>query len=236
MKKITCVIIIILAGLYILSRAVFAGVFEPLEKELEKRLPELIGPAKKYAVKIKAEDVADVAAGQIESLYLLAEEVAPKDCPAIEFVEVHLHNILFDTEKIEKIQSADFTVIVNENSINTYLPLKVKEYPDLKVELKDNLITVFTNKKLLYFDLPVCVSGALEVFSEKKVNFKCSNVTVGGMVLPDFARKYIEEEINPIVNLEEMKVVTDIKSIQILNKKIEIKGRAKVITPFYYGK
>lgn len=235
MKKILISIAIAVAAIYVLSGLIFANSLHILERELEKRLPELVGPAAKYQVKIKDTDIVDVVSGQINELYLFAEKVTPRECPQLESVKVHLHNVLFDMDKIEKIENANFIIVVDEDSINKYIPLKLQEYPDTKVELKDGLAVLNTSKKFFNFNLPVKISGILEVKNYKQVNFKCSSLAVSGIPIPDFALKYIEEKINPLVDLTQIKIVTDITDIKILAKKIQVEGRAEVLTPLYYG-
>lgn len=213
----------------------FAAKLSPLEKELEKRLPEIVGPAKKYTVKIMDTGILDLFSGEIKDLYLISEEVQPKDSPQLELVKVHLHNITFDLDKIEKIEKAGFLINLNQDAINKYLPEKVKDYPNLKVDLNDNVITVDTNKKVWMFDLPIKVTGTLVVENQKKVNFKCSKLSVSGVDLPDFIKKQLEDKINPLVNLTEMKIITNILNIKIMEKKLQIEGEARADAPIYYG-
>jgi len=228
--------LLVILFLFISASFAFAGKLSPLEKELEKRLPDIVGPAKKYTVKIMDTGILDLFSGEIKDLYLISEEVQPKDSPQLEFVKVHLHNITFDLDKIEKIEKAGFLINLNQDAINKYLPEKVKDYPNLKVDLNNNVITVNTNKKVWMLDLPIKVTGTLVVENQKKVNFKCGKLSVSGIDLPDFIKKQLEDKINPLVDLTEMKIITNILNIKIMEKKLQIEGEARADAPIYYGK
>lgn len=236
MTKVFIIIFLTTLVIIILATALFASKLNPLERMLEKRLPELIGPAKKYTVKIMDTKITDLFSGIIKDLYLIAEEVAPKESPQLEFVRVHLHNIAFDLDKIEKIENANFLLSLTQDSINAYLPQKIKEYPNLKVELKNDLVIINTNKKVWMFDVPIKVSGILEAEKQKKVNFRCSEFSVSGLNLPYFFRKYLEDRVNPLVDLTEMKIITNILNIKILENKLQIEGNARTDAPIYYNK
>lgn len=236
MKKMLTITITTIAVIFILTGVLFAVKLHPLERELEKRLPALVGPAKKYTVKIKDTGIMDLLSGTIKDLYMSAEQVLPKDCPQIESVKIHLSGIEFDLDKIEKITGANFIIILSQDSINNYLPEKVKEYPDLRVELKDNNITVSTSKKIYGFALPIKVAGILEAENQKRVNFRCNSLSVSGIPLPEFVRKNLEEKVNPLVDLTEMKIITNILGIKIMDNRLQVEGSASVNAPIYYGK
>lgn len=235
MKKTLLIILFIFIFAVPCTVRCMAAKLSPLEKELEKRLPDIVGPAKKYTVKIMNTGILDLLSGDIKDMYLISEEVQPKNVPLLELVKVHLHNITFDIDKIEKIEKAGFIINLGQDSINKYLPEKIKEYPDIKMELTENLITINTNTKVWMFDLPVKVTGILEVENQKKVNFKCSKIKVGGVNLPDFVEKQLESKINPLVDLTEMKIITNILNIKLLDKKLQIEGNARTDAPIYYG-
>lgn len=241
MKKILLIILFILIFAAPCTVRCMAAKLSPLEKELEKRLPDIVGPAKKYTVKIMDTGILDLLSGTIKDMYLISEEVQPvvgtrHVVPLLDIVKIHLHNITFDLDKIEKIEKAGFVISLGQDSINKYLAEKVEEYPDINVELTENLITVNTNKKIWMLNLPVKVAGTLEVENQKKVNFKCSKINVSGVDLPDFVEKQLESKINPLVDLTEMKIITNILNIKLLDKKLQIEGNARTDAPIYYSK
>ncbi|MFH1454199.1 MAG: LmeA family phospholipid-binding protein [Armatimonadota bacterium] len=236
MKKTVVIIAITALILYVLTSILLANKMHPIEKELEKRLPQWIGPAKKYTVKIKDTNFMDILTGNIKDLYLMAEDVAPPGSPVLENVKVHLYNVSFDMDKIKKIGKADFIITAGEEAINKYKDENLKEYPDLAVELKKDKILVSTNKKVMGFNLPVKVSGILEAEDSKKINFQCASITVSGIPLPSFVRDTLEKEINPLVDLTEIQIVTNILYIKILDRKLQVEGNAHLDAPIYFDK
>jgi hypothetical protein len=199
-----------------------------IEEGIAKALPNYIGPAKDYKVRANG-STKSMINGFIEHLHIEGKEVEIEPGFVVSKMTVDMDEVSYEptTRKLTAVKNTVFEAIVSEASLNNLIE---KDHPnsDLKIELYQNKVVAKLSPSLLGVDIPISVTGRLEVVEYNKINFVADKASVVRLPVPAFAVNKVLSQMNPVFDLQNLRFPVKLRGLTIGNGWISIKGTAQV--------
>lgn len=188
-----------------------------VEGRLEARLPQIIGPAQHYRVRLGGVNIATGAARRVT---ILGERVAMPNAPVVDRLEVRLEDVQVDFQR-EELRS-----VAHANARADLLPEDVAIYLNGRQGIEDasvafaapNLVTLQFRPEFggtgLWRGARVEAAGRL-VGQGPRVRFEVDQLNVQGVSAGGAAMAPLSRAINPVVDLSRMPggiTITDIRA------------------------
>ena len=197
-----------------------------VENKIEDSLPELIGPAKSYRVKVDGSAVR-MARGKFREIDIHGEDVTMSPGLVVGKLDVHMEDVVADSKKnaLTSIGRATFDASVSERSLNEYLSRTREDR--MRVELLDHRMMVWAEPKILVTTVGVKLTGRLKP-SGSKIDFAVDQLQVIGLNAPTIAKRAVEEKINPVMDLGHLQFTPEIEAVEMMPGVVRIKGTARL--------
>lgn len=216
-----------LAGLVIfLAGCANKIVSNVIERRVEEKLPDLIGRADSYEVKVHGGTVA-MARGRIQEMTITAAGVQAMDGLKIDDLRVLIKDIIADasTGEVKSLGSVRFIASVSEKSINNYFDKTDRK--GIRIELLRGSLVAYAKPRVLGIPAAVKVTGML-VPDGGRLNFRIDKLKVIGVNVPSIAEDVVEKRINPVVDLSATPFSPRLESVEMFPKILRISGQAKM--------
>lgn len=192
---------------FLLAAALVAGcnpVANQAEAALERRLPEIIGPADSYDAEIKG---LRALSGEAERVTVVGERVRPEDTPVLERLVLEMQDVKYDrsSNRIERVHHAGATATLRPEDLATFLE-RNRNVRDVTITLlSPDQASIRMRPSIGGLDLPgmVTVEGRL-VADSTTVRFEVERLVALGLNLGETAARRLSEEINPVVDFSDM--------------------------------
>lgn len=174
-----------------------------VERGLEARLPEVIGPADHYAVDVVG---LDLGSGEAERVTVVGERVRPADAPVLDRLDLVLSGVRYDqeAERLDRVDDARGTVRVRAADLTAFLDAhRHVRGASLTLRPPDGATLRFRPEAGGYA-LPegVAVELAGRLVAEGgHVRFDVEAVRAAGLNLGRTVAARLDREINPVVDL-----------------------------------
>lgn len=227
MSKYGAVIIAVAAVSAILGGCTNEYVTERVEKGIAKKLPELIGPAESYKVDVDG-STARMMKGKINRIEITAYKVKPANKYYLDELNIVLTGVRADPDKqtLESVEKTVFTATITEPSLNKYLRETRPDLKDLKIDLRSSQMLVHTRPAAYKLSASVDLLGKLQIASSRLLNFKVNRLTVAGLKTPQFAANYVEDKINPVLDVVSFGFPAKLQSVNVTPEKVTLNGTA----------
>ena len=187
-----------------------------VEQELERRLPELVGPADLYDVQIEG---LRARSGEATRIVAVGERVQPEDAPVVDHFELDLHGVVFDRseKRIERVDSARASARITALDLEAFLEDQ-RNVRDARVTLRESdEATIRVRPELGGIALPrgveVKLTGRLEA-ENGRIQFVVSDVEAAGLDLGSAAARRLSDLINPLVDFADSEIRLQITSVR----------------------
>lgn len=187
-----------------------------VEHAIEAALPQMLGPADRYKVKVEGIRGDNYA----ERVTATGWRVRPEGSPVLDRIDADFRGVTYDpaTGKVTQIKSAEANVNVLASDIANYL--------DESKRLKDVTVTFqvpISARIQARTEIPelqladgavVSINGTL--YSNKsQIGYEVTGAEVEGALLPTSAQALIEEAINPLVDLSSVPIAITATSVSV---------------------
>lgn len=204
-----------------------------IEKKIEERLPQQIGPAKSYSVKV-AGSTGRMVRGQLRQVDVHGEDVQLAPNLVVSVLDIRMKDVVADSKgtALKSVGEVTFSADVSENALNSYLSKTRKD--GLKVRCENAALTVWAVHKVLGLDVNVKLTGQL-VPKQSLVDYKVDKLQVVGLNAPSIAARVVEDHINPVIDLKKMRIAPDIQSVRVMPGIVRISGTCDVAALVHSG-
>lgn len=182
---------------------------------IERELPQYIGPADGYDVKIEG---LKVQAGTADNVVAVGDRVQPEGAPVIERLVLELQDVVYDrdAERLSKVGTARLTAVIRTDDLVDFLEA-YRNVREAEVMLRSpDEATIRVRPQIGNLAVPegvtVNVSGRL-VGEETQLRFEVSEVSAAGFDLSAIAARRLSDAINPLADLKNLPVKVEITSV-----------------------
>jgi len=198
-----------------------------IESRVERRLPEIIGPADSYKVDVSGRTAAMIS-GKLSKMIICGKGVTLQRDLKVDDLIVEMRGVRFDTETNElvSVEETTFEAVLSQKSLTRLIAKKRPELKELKVELRDSKATVSTRPSVLGLSAGLSLTGVLHLEPKNKVSFIPDRISVAGLPAPGFAVDYVSERINPIMDLSLAKFPAEITELTVSTGRLTVCGKA----------
>jgi hypothetical protein len=222
---------VIAAAGFVIALLIFSGcankiVSNTIERRVEEKLPELVGPADSYKVKVRGGTVA-MTRGRIQEMVVTAAGVRAMPELRIDDLRVIINDITADasTGTVRSVGAVRFVASVSERSINEYFAKTDRK--DVRIELLRGKLVAHAKPRFIGIPAGVKVSGTL-VPEGGRLDLRIDKLEVIGVNVPSIAENVVEKRINPVVDLSTTPFSPKLESVEMLPRVLRISGQAKM--------
>lgn len=209
------------------------GCARPGEKKAEKAvaelLPEYLGPAERYQVKVKADSLGALMRGRVRTVTIKGTKVQLlPDCTVAELgIEASEIEVDRNTHSLKSVGEAHFTARIEERELDRLVRARRPKLADLRVSLRGTFVTVKVTPELFgYPTLPVQVEGSLlSRGGGVLMDFEPDRARLVVVPIPKPVLDYVAERVNPIVDFSNLKA-------PIRVEKAEVRGGALILSGY----
>jgi len=191
--------------------SVLVGGESGLESKLESALKQELGEkVKKVEVQVHQNPGSFILKGKIASIDFIFDDlyVKPVLMDEVTFnvkdvrVDI-LKSALTGDAKIKKVGDISYGFTVKENELAKALENETKAISDAKVKISDGMLVLSGKYRFGFLAIPFSVAGVPDFEDNRRLVYRVTEVRFVGMKLPKRIETLIEEEINPIFDIEE---------------------------------
>jgi hypothetical protein len=199
------------------------------ERSIERYLYDYIGPAENYDIHIHREGT-NLRRGLISHLTVSADDLTTKSGFHIRRIDADLYGVRFNrrAKRVDSVESSVFIAHVTEESANRYLAAHDRGIPGLNVEFRPVGITVHAAPKLLGVSIPVTLIGTGTAQGGSLIHFNPDAVAVSRLNLPMAAVRLVEQRINPVFDLNDLKLPARLTSVESGTGEILLRGEVRL--------
>ncbi len=190
-----------------------------VERELERELQKLIGPADHYDVEISG---LRARSGEAARVFAVGQRVRPEDAPVVDRFELDLRGVTYDRgeKRLERVDSAYATARITAPDLAAFLEAQ-GNVRDASITLREpDEATIRVRPEFGGIALPhgieATVTGRLEA-DGGRVRFVVSDVEAAGLDLGAAAARRLSDAINPLIDLSDTEVRLQITSVRVEN-------------------
>lgn len=198
-----------------------------VEKGIANALPEYLGPAKEYKVRVDG-SAQGLVGGKLKRLYIEGTDVQLDPNLIVRYLYVEMDDVKFDTgsRELKSVSGTSFQATVAEAAVNRYLHETRDSNAEMTVSLQPGKINVSLIPRFLGIDVLVAIAGRLVLAGGDKVNFLPDNTAVAHLKMPGFAVNKVMDRVNPVLDMSVMKFPVTLQDIRVKKGAVVIKGRA----------
>lgn len=197
------------------------------ERSLERRLHGILGPADDYEVRIQKTSAARLVRGRVERLVVDASGVRIDQHLRLESLHLVVHDLVVDEDEVD-VRSAREGILrveLTEADINRYLRSRHARH-EPQVTLLPGEIVAAVRSPLGGSSSRVTARGRLLVEEGLRLIFRADEVDFELLDVPGFSERYVEERINPLVDLSELKYPARLNELVIMKGLVRVRGAA----------
>lgn len=221
-----------LLPLVLLLLLLAAGCGRPIERVAEKRLNErlrsLIGPADRYATRVRGGE--SLLRGRARSVHVDGWNVRVTEDLIFDAVAFDLADVEADrdTGQIRRLGSVAFAAELGEENLMRYVRSRRINIPELRLRLDESAITVSGRPEVFGFSpARVSVSGNLAPRpggSGTLLDFTPSRARVAIVPIPGPVLRYVAERLNPVLDLSTFPIPVRVSGAEVQNGRLRVRG------------
>jgi hypothetical protein len=167
-------------------------------------------------VRISRSDT-NLIGGRIGWIEIRGREVRASDDLTVDELHVRLDDVHFDRgdRKITAVRSSTITARISEESASRYVARRGSQYQGVRFEFHEGEAAVHVTPALLGIRLPVKVAGRPVLRGENTIDFDTSHLSVSFLPLPPPLLSLLERRINPIPDLQSLKLPLHLDGVRI---------------------
>jgi hypothetical protein len=220
------------AILGVLGCAILAGcsttvVRKGVERRVERRLHSVLGPAERYRVRIKDTRDSELVLGKARRVEVEGDRIRAKGQFLVESLRLTLTNLRYEGGEpyFVSVERSDLQVEFTDQTLNEYLSA-YHPRNEPHVTFHPDVVTVRMVYGFLGKRTPITATGRLVVEDGLRLVFDAEKVDTSLINTPGFGEKFVEERVNPLLDLSRIEFPARLESIQVLEGRIRAHGSA----------
>jgi hypothetical protein len=218
------------AFLFVALLGLGAGCARPfgrIERAIQARLPEVVGPADAYDVRI-SRSAGRILGGTIGWLEIDGRNVRPNGNVQLDRVAVRLEGVRFEREQpsLREIRQASVQVRVSADSVLSFLRARNPRLADMELDFLPNRMRIVVPPSLLETEGPLVIEGRPVLVGPATVNWEASRIATLRDAVPEGGLRKLEEIFNPIVDLSSLRFALELLRVSVAPDGLTVAGMA----------
>jgi hypothetical protein len=203
-----------------------------VERRIARRLNSEIGPAERYRVRIRDTRDPELVLGRARRVEVEGRRIMARGRFLVDLVRVTLVDLRYEGGETDflSIGHSDLELEFGEVALNQYLQTYHARYQP-EIHLLPDRVNVRIVYKLLGKPTPLSATGRLVVEEGQRLMFAAESAEVPFIQDPAFARRFVQDRVNPILDLGNIDFPARIESVVVSQGKIAARGSASIRTP-----
>ena len=199
------------------------------QRAIARRLHDLIGPARKYRVRILGTYDNDLVRGHARTIRVTGEQVLVHQEILLDSIWLEIRGLRYGGEKpyFVSVKDSEMEVELSDAALNDYLRERGTRYNPLVV-FHRNSVTLTMTYQLLGQDVPVIAKGHLEVEDRSRIMFRADEVNLRLLDMPGFNEQFIEDRVNPLLDVSKLELPLKLDSVRLDPGRAFIHGSATI--------
>ncbi len=197
------------------------------EREIEKLLPSVIGPADSYKVRVEG-SASSLMRGLLKSVHITGLNVRAKDLPKMTRMEVAAEKLQIDINARKVLSSgrAQWTGWVDQDELSTLLANKVSYIENPKITITKNCVTASGRAAYHGVGLSGTVNALPSIKNGNEIWMTPKKVgALGfGIGLPGWGQDKIDQFINPVYTVPRSPLKLTLSAISAEARVLKICG------------
>lgn len=193
-----------------------------LKQEIARRL----GTARSYEVHIDPEGT-DLAHGQVGRIHLTAEDVRTPEGMVIARLEASTEPMRLgpNMRPVDGAPPTVFTAYFDPMDLTRFARRNAGgQVRDLQVELARGKVVVRGRPEVLGLKVDTEVAGRPVLRRHWQIHFHASRVSVLGVRITELAADFLEKQVNPLIDLSDLKLPVRFKDLQVGRRYLTLEG------------
>jgi hypothetical protein len=220
---------VLLAGCILLSGCSTTIIRRKVEKKAERRLPSVLGPAERYKVRILETQDAELVRGRARRIEIEGKKIHGRGQMLVDSMHLTVRDLRYTGKKpyVVSVGRTELRIEFTDMALNDYLTRYQARYaPSVRFE------TERVHVRMLYGFLgkpaPISGFGRFEIENGTRLMFKAEKVDLSLINQPGFGEKFVEDRVNPLLDMKEIDFPARIESVTILPGRIRVHGSATI--------
>jgi hypothetical protein len=200
-----------------------------VERRVEKRLATILGPAERYRVRILDTRDAELVRGRARRVEVRGRRIFLRSQFLIDTLSLTLDDLRYEggDPDLVSVRRSDLQVEFTDEALNSYLHAYQARY-DPKVRFDTDLVEVTVTYPFLGKPTPIHATGRFLIREGRQLLFKAEKADVAFINQPGFGERFVEDRVNPIVDLGRIDFPARLESIQLLPGRLRAYGTAAI--------
>lgn len=200
-----------------------------VQRRIERKLHVVLGPADQYRVRILGTRDADLALGRAKQVEVEGKRIFVHRQLLLDSLRLSLFDLRYEGGDPDfiSIRRSDLEVEVTEKALNDYLKAYQARYePDLKLEA--DRVTAAMTYKFLGKPTRIQATGKFVIQEGRRLLFDADQADVSFLNTPGFGEKFVEDRLNPVLDLAGLEFPARLETVQILPGRLRARGTAAI--------
>lgn len=200
-----------------------------VERRVEKKLQSVVGPAEKYRVRIRQTQDAELVKGRARRVEVEGQKIRARGQMLVESLKLTLQDFRYNGEEPYPVTigRSDLQIEFTDQALNEYLARYQARY-DPAVRFEDGRVHVRMLYGFLGKPAPISGVGRFEIQDGIRLIFKAEKVDFSLINQPGFGERFVEERVNPLLDLEEIDFPARLESVTVLPGRLRAHGSATI--------
>ena len=219
----------VLAGAAVLA---LTGCARPGEREAEKAihklLPEYLGPAKNYSVRVKGKSLGAISRGRLREVHIAGTDVRLTDELTVRELTVDADEVAVDlkSRSLRGVSQALFSARIDEARLDAMARKRRPKLLDLKLRLTGSQVEVTVRPEVFgYPTVPITVLGTLSVRGGgRSLDFSPDRGRLTIVPIPEAVLDFVADRLNPVVDLSALTVPVQVERADVSGGALTLSG------------
>jgi hypothetical protein len=200
-----------------------------VERRLERRLNGLLGPAESYRVRILDTRDAELVLGRAHRVEVQGTRIHLRRQLMLERLGITFFDLTYEggDPDILAVRRSDLEVEFTDAALNDYLKENTPRF-EPEVRFTPDVVTAKIVYPFLGIPTPISATGAFEIREGRLLYFRADKADVTFLNTPGFGERFIEDRINPLLDLSRIDFPARLESIQVFQGRIRARGSAAI--------
>jgi hypothetical protein len=200
-----------------------------VEKKAEQKLQTALGPADSYKVRITGTRDSELVRGRARQVEVDGTKIRARGQMLIDSMRLTAEDLRYTGEEPYYVTVArtDLELEFTDTALNEYLAKYEKKY-DPVLHFHPDRVDVKMLYPFLGKPTPISGSGRLVVEEATRLVFKADKVDLSFLNKPGFGEKFVEDRINPLLDMSEIQFPARLESVTVMEGRIRAHGSASI--------
>lgn len=201
-----------------------------VERAVEEKLPEVIGPAGAYTVAAHGSTMR-ILKGRLDRLDIAGDDVLLSTGIRITRLEVSIDDLEFDTAAgaIKRAGQTRYTAVLSEPEVNRWAAARYPDIPELKVILREHSARVSARPGMSKARVTVQAEARPVIRDQRTLGLDLSDVRAVGVSAPGFAREYLESRLPAIFDVRDLGFDARVSAVKIAPGQLTLQGELDLV-------